>query len=615
MSRVKTKYRILFLVLLPFLFALGCTGKFIYEDYRAIRDMNDIIRLAALGDDLSVVVGSLHDEDTFSVLYLLNAKNFRFQDLSEARRKTDDNLETFKQKLKQSQVDLKGIPLINYFQKPLDKLDTLNLKRNIIDAKQINREDTDTYFDELRLELTSRYSYFLDSAQEARDPDFLRALLAQNMLMHLHIAANESKQVVFLGLLNGQLAKDEYTSFLQLVGQEQAYRIAFLELATDLQDDMFLSTVKGPFINSASQMEKDIIKHGSDVPIDINAQTWWETQAGKIDLIREAEHKIIEDNVKLSKERRTQMLWNTWLTVASVLAALILTLYFVFLNLRTLATKLQEEIDVLATSGEEILAAVHDASSGTAETATAVTETTTTVEELKQTAQIAADKAKHVTEVTDLTLNVLKDSEHTIDETIHGMNRIQEGMSTISQSIIKLSEHSQVIGEIIDTVNDLAEQSHLLAVNAAIEAAKAGDQGKGFAVVAQEVRSLAEQSKQATVQVRNILRDIQNSTSAAVMATEQGSKAVTNGMQQSAQTNQSIHSLAQEITKVIQAATQIAVSSQQQLIGVEQVTIAMGNIKEASHQQVEHMRQIEAGIRGLNEVGQGLKNLALEYKF
>lgn len=615
MSRMKTKYRILFLVLLPFLFALGCVSNFVYEDYRAIHDMDDIIHLAELGDDLSVVVGSLHDENTFSVLYLLNTQNFRFQDLSEARRKTDDSLETFKQKLKQTHVDLKGIPLINYFQKPLDKLDTLNLKRNIIDAKQMNREDTNIYFDDLRLELTSRYSYFLDSAQEARDPVFLRALLAQNMLMHMHIAANEGKQAAFLGLLNGQLTKDEYNSFLQFIGQEQAYRTAFMELANDLQDNMFLSTIKGPFINSASQMEKDIIKQGPTVPIDINAQTWWETQVGKIDLIREAEHKIIEDNVKLSKERRTQILWHTWLTVTIILAALILTLYFVFLNLKTLATKLQEEIDVLATSGEEILAAVHDASSGTAETATAVTETTTTIEELKQTAQVAADKAKHVTEVTDLTLNVLKDSEHTIDETIQGMNRIQEGMSTISQSIIKLSEHSQVIGEIIDTVNDLAEQSHLLAVNAAIEAAKAGDQGKGFAVVAQEVRSLAEQSKQATVQVRNILHDIQNSTSAAVMATEQGSKAVTNGMQQSAQTNQSIRSLAQEITKVIQAATQIAVSSQQQLIGVEQVTIAMGNIKDASHQQVEHMHQIEAGIRGLNEVGQGLKNLALEYKF
>src|SRR4030067_173625 len=105
------------------------------------------------------------------------------------------------------------------------------------------------------------------------------------------------------------------------------------------------------------------------------------------------------------------------------------------------------------------------------------------------------------------------------------MHRIQEQMESIAQSIVRLSEQGQAIGEIIATVNDLAEQSNMLAVNAAIEAAKAGEQGKGFAVVAQEVKSLAEQSKQATAQVRTILGDIQKATSGAVMATEQGSKA------------------------------------------------------------------------------------------
>src|SRR5206468_6485887 len=91
---------------------------------------------------------------------------------------------------------------------------------------------------------------------------------------------------------------------------------------------------------------------------------------------------------------------------------------------------------------------------------------------------------------------------------------IQTQMESIADSVVKLSEQGQAIGEIIATVNDLAEQSNLLAVNASIEAAKAGEQGKGFAVVAQEVKSLAEQSKQATAQVRNLLNDIQKATSA-----------------------------------------------------------------------------------------------------
>ena len=166
-----------------------------------------------------------------------------------------------------------------------------------------------------------------------------------------------------------------------------------------------------------------------------------------------------------------------------------------------------------------------------------------------------------------------------------------------------------MIGEIIAAVNDLAEQSNLLAVNAAIEAAKAGEQGKGFAVVAHEIRSLAEQSKQATAQVRTILGDIQKATSGAVLATEQGSKAVETGVKQSAQTGESIRVLADSIVEAAQAAAQIAASSQQQLTGMEQVILAVSNIKQAMEQNVAGAKQTEKAAQNLHELGQKLKQL------
>src|SRR5439155_7510542 len=106
------------------------------------------------------------------------------------------------------------------------------------------------------------------------------------------------------------------------------------------------------------------------------------------------------------------------------------------------------------------------------------------------------------------------------EPTIEGMESIRQQMSTVAGSILSLSAQGQAIGEIIATVDDLAAQSKLLALNASIEAAKAGDEGKGFAVVAQEVRALAEQSKLATMQVRGILNDIKKARSSAVLATE-----------------------------------------------------------------------------------------------
>jgi methyl-accepting chemotaxis protein len=194
------------------------------------------------------------------------------------------------------------------------------------------------------------------------------------------------------------------------------------------------------------------------------------------------------------------------------------------------------------------------------------------------------------------------------------MNRIKDQMDAIANSIVNLSEQSQAIGQIIATVNDLADQSNLLAVNAAIEAAKAGEQGKGFAVVAQEIKNLAEQSKRATAQIQAILNDIQKATASAVLTTEQGSKAVEAGVQQSIQAGDAILGLTGSVSEAAEAATQIAVSSQQQLVGTDQIVIALESIKQASLQNVEGTRQLESAAWNLNGVGQKLKQLVEQYK-
>ncbi len=107
------------------------------------------------------------------------------------------------------------------------------------------------------------------------------------------------------------------------------------------------------------------------------------------------------------------------------------------------------------------------------------------------------------------------------------MGTVREQTGSIAESILTLAEQAQAIGEIIATVNDIAEQTNVLSLNAAIEASRAGEQGKGFSVVAGEVKALADQSKKATAQVRQILGEIQKATNAAVMVTEQGRRAST----------------------------------------------------------------------------------------
>ncbi|MBT0959563.1 methyl-accepting chemotaxis protein [Denitromonas iodatirespirans] len=282
-------------------------------------------------------------------------------------------------------------------------------------------------------------------------------------------------------------------------------------------------------------------------------------------------------------------------------------------TLRELNREIGEGVNVLAASAAEILTGTSQVATGATQTAAAMSETATTVEEIKQTATLASQKAKTVAEAARQAAQVAQGGSQSVEDTVEGMQHIREQMEQIAESIVRLSEQGQAIGEIIATVNDLSEQSNLLAVNASIEAAKAGEQGKGFAVVAQEVKHLAGQSKQATAQVRTILGDIQKATGSAVLATEQGSKAVEAGVRQSREAGEAIRQLADSIGESAQAASQIAVSAQQQLAGMDQLAEATADIRLATAQNLDSTRQAETAAHNLNELGQTLKQLVARY--
>jgi len=283
----------------------------------------------------------------------------------------------------------------------------------------------------------------------------------------------------------------------------------------------------------------------------------------------------------------------------------------------TLREQIQEilnGVNVIASTSSEILASTTQIASGSAETAAAISETTTTVEEVRQAAQLSSQKAKNLSDNAHHVAQVSQAGQKAVDETVEGMNRIREQMDVIAQTVVRLSEQSQSIGGIIASVTDIADQSNLLAVNAAIEAARAGEQGKGFAVVAQEIRNLAEQSKQSTTQVRNILNDVQKATSAAVLATEQGNKAVEAGVKQSVQAGEAIRILTESSGEAVQVSTQIVASSQQQLVGMDQIGTAMQNINQAGMETAASMTQAEDSVKNLHELGQKLKELVEQFK-
>jgi methyl-accepting chemotaxis protein len=243
-----------------------------------------------------------------------------------------------------------------------------------------------------------------------------------------------------------------------------------------------------------------------------------------------------------------------------------------------------------------------------------VTETTATVNEVRATVTETAERAQSVAETAQVSVDISRVGTDAVAETISGMDVIRRRVEDIADNILVLSEHTQQIGEIIATVNSLADQSKMLALNASVEAARAGEEGKGFAVVALEVRNLADQNRDATVQVREILGEIQRATNAAVMVTEEGSKGVDEGQNLVNKAGESIKDLSHAIEEAAMAAMQIAASTRQQTIGMDQLTQAMRTIKHSTAEMVTRTMEVESSIQRLRKVNDDVHKLLSDLK-
>jgi methyl-accepting chemotaxis protein len=297
----------------------------------------------------------------------------------------------------------------------------------------------------------------------------------------------------------------------------------------------------------------------------------------------------------------------SWAMIGLVVVAIIIGIGVTVVLTRNITTQMREAATAIASAAAEILAASTQQSANATEQSSAVTQTTTTIDEIRAIVRQTAQQASQVAHDSQSALVIARQGTQTVEETVNGMNQIRANVSSIAQTILTLSEQTQAINVIVGTVNELADQSNLLALNAAIEAARAGEQGRSFAVVAQHVRDLAERSKVATTQVREILTDIQKATNAAVLVTEEGTKGVETGARLAGQAGQVIHRIAGEVESGAQANVQMAASAQQQLAGIEQIAQAMSAIQQATTQAMTSVRQTERSAQDLTALARSLQ--------
>jgi methyl-accepting chemotaxis protein len=282
-------------------------------------------------------------------------------------------------------------------------------------------------------------------------------------------------------------------------------------------------------------------------------------------------------------------------------------------NIRTIVLKVAEAVSATASasnqissSTEEMAAGAHEQTQQASEVAAAVDEMTKTIQETTRNASLASETAKRAGDTA-------KEGGRVVLETIQGMGRISEVVQKSAQTVVALGRSSDQIGEIVQVIDDIADQTNLLALNAAIEAARAGEQGRGFAVVADEVRKLAERTTKATKEIAQMIRQIQKDTKEAVESMSQGTKEVESGRAMADKAGESLREIISGADTVVVMASEVASTSQEQSAASEQISKNIEAISNVTHESAAGTQQIARAAEDLNRLTQNLEELLQKF--
>ena len=238
----------------------------------------------------------------------------------------------------------------------------------------------------------------------------------------------------------------------------------------------------------------------------------------------------------------------------------------------------------VASAANQLHSTAEQIATGAEEVAAQASTVATASEEMAATSSDIAQNCHHAADGGKIANDRALAGAAVVEQTVIVMGRIASQVRSSAQTVAGLGSRSDQIGEIVGTIEDIADQTNLLALNAAIEAARAGEQGRGFAVVADEVRALAERTTRATREIGEMIKSIQSETRQAVGAMEEGVKEVENGTRETAKSGESLEEILNQIGEVTMQVNQIATAAEQQTATTGEITNNLQQITEVVHE-------------------------------
>ncbi|WP_183143516.1 methyl-accepting chemotaxis protein [Pseudomonas syringae] len=591
----------------PLVGFLAFAGLFVADKSENLGDMRRAVTATAVAQKLSNVVTTIQRERGASGVFLGSGGKSMQDKLKAFRQETDKAIS----EMRTQSTD--GIPGPDKVYRALDDLNALRLK---IDTLGINNTESSTRFTDVIKTLVG-FSYSLEASIE--DPEILRGLSSLNQFVDMKERAGRERVLLVQAFNQNRFDAPLLSRFSRNLGEFSGYLEAFQRWSPEVFKTKLNYVMQQPGSLEVARLQRLGFDTPMGDPLNVKPEDWFNLATSRIDLMAQVEAELGQNVVSLATAARSSAQSSLYVAVATVVLMLIVVLWLasvIIRNIKVAVVDVNRTLIGLSTRdltartryvgkdefgeisrnldnmAQQISDVIRDIGSATAQVATAAEQSSAVALQTSQnvaqqrqgTDQVAtaiSEMSATVKDVARSTTDAAAMSQRVNTSTVQGKAEIENTISLIQGLSLQAEQTSQIIGElkgesnaissVLDVIRGVADQTNLLALNAAIEAARAGEQGRGFAVVADEVRNLAKKTQESTVSIQNMIANLQSGSERAATSMQETLGKAQAGASSVVRAGELLEEIAEGIASISDRNIQVASAAEEQSLVAEEI--------------------------------------------